>query len=61
MSNLMCISILPSSKEQSPNKIHGYLCPIISDLLHLWKDGIIVPTELRLEGRLIIVIWHARY
>ena len=46
----MCTSILPGPKEQNPDEIQWYLRPIISDLLRLWRDGIVVPTESRPEG-----------
>ena len=57
----MCTSILPGPKEQSPDEIHGYLRPIISNLLCLWKNGIVVPTELRPEGMSLIVIQRIVY
>ena len=50
----MCTSILPGPKEQSPDEIQWYLRPIISDLLRLWKDGVVVPTESRPEGTYFI-------
>jgi hypothetical protein len=59
MSNLMCMSILLGPKEQNPNKIQRLLRPIISDLLRLWKDGIIVPMESRPEGEVQITMPHA--
>src|SRR5216683_6251733 len=37
-------------KEQGLDEIHHFLHPIVSDLLQLWKDGIMVPTESRPEG-----------
>jgi hypothetical protein len=52
----MCTSILPGPKEQNPDEIQRFLCPIISDLLRLWKDGIIVPTESRPEGEVQITL-----
>lgn len=55
-SNLMCTSILPSPKEQNPDQIQRFLCPIVSDLLRLWKYGIKVPTESCPEGRHVCVI-----
>jgi hypothetical protein len=58
-SNLMCTSILPGPKEQNPDKIQWFLCPIISNLLRLWKDGIRVPTESRPEGEVQITTSHA--
>ncbi|KAG2066277.1 hypothetical protein BDR04DRAFT_1130096 [Suillus decipiens] len=56
MSNLMCTSILPGPKEQNPEQIQQFLHPIISDLLHLWKDGINIPTESCPKGHLVRVI-----
>ncbi len=52
----MCTSILSGFKEQSPKEIQWYLCPIIFDLLHLWKNGIMVPTESRPKGMSFILI-----
>ena len=40
----MLTSILPGPKEQSPDEIQRFLRPIISNLLHLWQDGVRVPT-----------------
>ncbi len=54
-SNLMCMSILPGPKEQSPDEFQWFLHPIISDLLRLWKDRIRIPTESRLEGIMAVV------
>ncbi|KAG2053454.1 hypothetical protein BDR06DRAFT_885875, partial [Suillus hirtellus] len=55
-SNLMCTSILPSPKEQNPDQIQRFLCPMVSDLLCLWKYGMKVPIESCPEGRLVHVI-----
>jgi hypothetical protein len=55
----MCTSILPGPKEQNPDEIQRFLRPIISDLLRLWKDGIIVPTESRPEGEVQITVPRA--
>lgn len=46
MANLLCTGILPGPKEQSPDQIQRFLHLVVSDLLHLWKEGIVVPTEL---------------
>ncbi|KIO10550.1 hypothetical protein M404DRAFT_21461 [Pisolithus tinctorius Marx 270] len=54
--NLMCTSIMPGPKEQSPDKVQCYLQPIISNLLWLWKHGIKVLTESQPEGQLICVV-----
>ncbi|KAF8547617.1 hypothetical protein OG21DRAFT_1569135 [Imleria badia] len=56
-SNLMCVRIMPGPKEQTPDQVQRFLRPIVSDLLHLWKHGIKVPTESHpeLEGRLVRV------
>ena len=51
----MCMSILPGPKEQSSDEIQCFLCPIISDLLHLWKDEITVPTESRPDGLSFVI------
>ena len=48
----MCMSILPGPKEQNPDEIQQFLWPIVSDLLHLWKDGIMCPTESMPQGEL---------
>jgi hypothetical protein len=50
MSNLLCTSIIPGPKEQNPDEIQWFLCPMVSDLLRLWRDGIKVPTESCPEG-----------
>jgi hypothetical protein len=47
----MCTSILPGPKEQNPDQIQRFLRPIISDLLHLWKFGIRLPTESCPQGK----------
>jgi len=49
-SNLLCTSIIPGPKEQNPDEIQRFLCPMVSDLLWLWRDGIKVPTESCPEG-----------
>jgi hypothetical protein len=49
-SNLLCTSILPGPKEQTPDEIQRYLRPIVSDLLRLWREGLVLPTESRPEG-----------
>ncbi|KIN94203.1 hypothetical protein M404DRAFT_35270 [Pisolithus tinctorius Marx 270] len=54
--NLMCTSIMPGPKEQSPNEVQCFLRPIISNLLRLWKHGIKVPTKSQPEGRLVHVV-----
>ncbi|KIM51792.1 hypothetical protein SCLCIDRAFT_18301 [Scleroderma citrinum Foug A] len=48
--------ILPGPKEQSPDEIQCFLRPIISDLLHLWQDGVRVPTPSCPNGCLVHVI-----
>ncbi|KIN99331.1 hypothetical protein M404DRAFT_39984, partial [Pisolithus tinctorius Marx 270] len=53
--NLMCMSIMPGPKEQTPDQVQCFLQPIISDLLQLWKYGIKIPTESQPEGCLIHV------
>ncbi|KAF8839063.1 hypothetical protein BDN67DRAFT_906266, partial [Paxillus ammoniavirescens] len=55
-SNLMCTSILPGPKEQNLDQIQRFLQPIISDLLRLWKHGIVVPTESHPQGCLVRII-----
>ncbi|KIK81983.1 hypothetical protein PAXRUDRAFT_154813, partial [Paxillus rubicundulus Ve08.2h10] len=37
------------------NQLQCYLCPIISDLLQRWKDGIKVPIESCLNGMSLLV------
>ncbi|KIK75156.1 hypothetical protein PAXRUDRAFT_173579, partial [Paxillus rubicundulus Ve08.2h10] len=54
-SNLLLTSILPGPKEKKPDQIQRFLRPIISDLLRLWKHGIIVPTTSCPEGCLVRV------
>ncbi|KIK13644.1 hypothetical protein PISMIDRAFT_118545, partial [Pisolithus microcarpus 441] len=54
--NLMCTSIMPGLKEQSPDEVQHFLHPIISDLLRLWKHSIKVPTESHPDRRVIHVI-----
>ncbi len=44
------MSILPGLKEQGLDEIHCFLRLIVLDLLQLWKDGIMVPTESQPEG-----------
>ncbi|KIK79089.1 hypothetical protein PAXRUDRAFT_36514 [Paxillus rubicundulus Ve08.2h10] len=56
MSNLICTSILPGPKEQNPDQIQCFLWPIISDLLCLWKHGIVIPTESFPQDRLVHII-----
>lgn len=41
-SNLLNTSVLPGPKEQTADEIQRYLRPIISDLLRLYKEGILV-------------------
>ena len=60
-SNLMCTSILPGPKEQNPNEIQHFLCPIISNLLHLWKDGITCPMESMPQGELLLSMFWIMY
>ena len=55
-SNLICTSIMPGPKEQTGDEIQRLLRPIVSDLLRLWKDGILVKTESCPHGRLVRVI-----
>jgi len=58
MSNLICMSILPGPKEQNPDEIQHFLYPIISNLLHVWKDGIICPMESMPQGELLLsILW----
>jgi hypothetical protein len=54
----MCTSILPGPKEQTSDEIQGFLRPIISDLLRLWKEGITVPTESRPDGAIFFVFYR---
>jgi hypothetical protein len=58
MSNLLCTSILPGPKEQNLDEIQRFLCPIVSDLLRLWKHGIVVPTESKPEGESLNRMWY---
>ncbi|KIO12223.1 hypothetical protein M404DRAFT_98165, partial [Pisolithus tinctorius Marx 270] len=55
-SNLLLTSILLGPKEQSPDEIQCFLRLIMSDLLHLWKEGIWVSTPSCPNGHLICVI-----
>src|SRR5712672_369532 len=48
------MSILPGPKEQNLDEIQQFLHPIISDLLQLWRDGIVIPTESKKEGTYFI-------
>lgn len=59
MPNLLCTSIIPSFKEQSPDEIQWFLYPIVSDLLCLWKDGIMVPMKSSPCGKPFIIMWCA--
>ncbi|EIW86727.1 hypothetical protein CONPUDRAFT_45752 [Coniophora puteana RWD-64-598 SS2] len=55
-SNLLCTGILPGPKEQTGDQVQRYLRPVISDLLRLWRDGIMIPTESCPQGRLVRVV-----
>src|SRR5713101_7412652 len=44
-SNLLCMSIISGLKEQNPDEVQRFLCPMVSDLLRLWRDRIMVLTE----------------
>ncbi|KZW01814.1 hypothetical protein EXIGLDRAFT_602604 [Exidia glandulosa HHB12029] len=55
-SNLICTSILPGPKEQSPDQVQRFIRPIVSDLLRLWKEGVVIPTPSHPEGRRVRVI-----
>ncbi|GBE78040.1 hypothetical protein SCP_0109220 [Sparassis crispa] len=54
-SNLMLTSILPGPKEQTGDQVQRFIRPIVSDLLRLWKDGIVVKTPSSPEGRRVHV------
>ncbi|KAG2075892.1 hypothetical protein BDR04DRAFT_1114526 [Suillus decipiens] len=58
MESFELVSILDviGLKEQNPDQIKCFLQPIVSDLLHLWKFGIRLPTEPCPQGRLVCVI-----
>ena len=51
--NLMCVGILPGPKEQNPDQIQQFLWPIVSNLLCLWKSGMVVLTESSPDGRFL--------
>jgi hypothetical protein len=50
-SNLLCTGILPGPKEQNPDEIQRCLRPIVSDLLRLWRDGLVLSTESKPAGK----------
>ncbi|KAL1940756.1 hypothetical protein VTO73DRAFT_7797 [Trametes versicolor] len=53
--NLLLTSILPGPKEQNPDELQRFMRPIVSDLLRLWRDGIMIKTPLYPEGRCVRV------
>lgn len=54
--NLICTSILPGPKEQSGDEVQRFIRPIVSDLLRLWKDGVVIKTPSCPLGRRVRVI-----
>lgn len=48
--------IMPGPKEQDVDQVQRFLRPIVNDLLHLWKNGIVVPTPSCPNGRRVRVI-----
>ena len=54
--NLLYMSILSSPKEQTPNEIQQFLHLMVSDMLHLWKDRIMVPMKSNPHGRFLFII-----
>ena len=50
ISNLLLSSVLPGPKEQTPDELQHYLCPVVNNLKQLWRDGIHVQTPSCLPG-----------
>ncbi|KZV92705.1 hypothetical protein EXIGLDRAFT_692440 [Exidia glandulosa HHB12029] len=55
-SNLICTSVLPGPKEQSGDEVQRFIRPIISDLVRLWKEGVLISTPSCPDGRRVRVI-----
>lgn len=55
-SNLILTNILPGPKEQSPDQVQRFLRILVNELLRLWKDGFVCPTENHPTGRRVRVI-----
>ena len=55
-SNLLLTGLLAGPKEQDPDQVQRYMRIIVNDLLRLWKEGILLPTELQPQGRRVRVI-----
>ncbi|CDO73026.1 hypothetical protein BN946_scf185007.g80 [Trametes cinnabarina] len=54
--NLLLSMIIPGPKESNPDQTQGFLKILVSELIRLWRDGIVLPTHAHPEGRRIRVI-----
>ncbi|KAK0470420.1 uncharacterized protein EV420DRAFT_1616565 [Desarmillaria tabescens] len=55
-SNLLLSGITPGPKEQTSDQIQCFMWVFVNELIHLYEDGFVVPTEKYPEGRDIGVI-----